>query len=75
MKKIIKISLILLAILCIMTNVYAYSCNMALQTAKDEFKKQEEVVVNALITSSDGSGGRRGPWVPSSTSSKVWRSP
>lgn len=57
MKKIIKISLILLAILCIMTNVYAYSCNMALQTAKDEFKKNEEVVVNAKITSIDAKDG------------------
>ena len=51
MKKKVKISLILLAILCMMTSVYAASCSMSLQTAKNEFNKNDEVVVDVAISS------------------------
>lgn len=51
MKKIGKISLILLMILCMMTSVYAVSCSMSLQTAKNEFNKNDEVVVDVAISS------------------------
>lgn len=53
MKKIIKISLILLSIMLIVTNVYAVSCNMTLQTAKNEYTKKDEFVVDVAISSLD----------------------
>ena len=50
MKKIVKISLILFSIMCIVTAVYAASCNISLKTEKDEFSKDEEFVVDVNMS-------------------------
>lgn len=49
MRKIIKISLILLSIMLMVTKVYAVSCNMELQATK----KNDEIVVEVAITNID----------------------
>ncbi len=50
MKRLVKISLILLSIMCIMTKVYAVSCTLNLQTAKNEFTKNQEFTVDVVIS-------------------------
>lgn len=50
MKSIVKIAFILFSILCVTLCVYAASCNMSLQTAKNEFEKTEEFVVDVNIS-------------------------
>ncbi len=50
MKKIVKIAFILYSIICVASCVYAASCNMSLQTAKNEFDKAEEFVVDVNIS-------------------------
>ena len=49
MRKIVKISLILLSIMLMVTKVYAVSCNMELQATK----KNDEIVVEVAITNID----------------------
>lgn len=56
MKKTIKISLILFSIVCLTMSVYAASCSMSLQTTKNEFSKNDEVVVNVAIDSISDAG-------------------
>lgn len=51
MKKIISLSLILLMLVCITTNVYAAtSCNASLQTSKSEYNKGDEFTVDVNVT-------------------------
>ncbi len=50
MKKIFKLSLVLLMAICIMGNVYAaLSCNVSVQTAKSEYSKNEQFTVDVNI--------------------------
>lgn len=49
MRKSIKLGLILFGILLFTTNVYAASCSMKMQTSKNEFKKDDEIVVDIAI--------------------------
>ena len=50
MKKIVKLSLVLLMTICIMGNVYAaLSCNVSVQTAKSEYSKNEQFTVDVNI--------------------------
>lgn len=50
MKKIVKLSLVLLMAICIMGNVYAAtSCNVSVQTAKSEYSKNEQFTVDVNI--------------------------
>lgn len=50
MKKIVKLSLVLLMAICIMGNVYAaLSCNVSVQTAKSEYSKNEQFTVDVNI--------------------------
>lgn len=51
MKKTIKISLILLCVICMTMSVYAASCSMSLKTSKNEFSKNDKVVVDVAISS------------------------
>ncbi len=50
MKKIVKISLVLLVVIGIVTNVYASSCNVSLQPSKSEVKQNEEFVVDVVLS-------------------------
>lgn len=51
MKKIVIMSLILITIICVMSNVYAaIICSVNIQTAKTEFKQDEEFVVDIRIS-------------------------
>lgn len=50
MKKVVKLSLVLLMAICIMGNVYAAtSCNVSVQTAKSEYSKNEQFTVDVNI--------------------------
>lgn len=51
MKRIVKLSLILLATMCIMGNVYAtINCNVNIVTAKTEYSENEEFTVDVNLT-------------------------
>ena len=51
MKKIVIMSLILIMIICVMNNVYAaINCSVNMQTAKTEFRQDEELVVDVRLS-------------------------
>lgn len=57
MRKIVKIGLILFSVMCIITKVYAASCAINLQTAKNEFSKNEEFVVDVNLSNIQAESG------------------
>lgn len=57
MKKLGKISFILLSILCITASVYAASCSMSMETTKNEFKPNDDVVVDVKLTNINAGEG------------------
>lgn len=56
MKKIWKTSLILFSVICMTVSVYAASCSMGLKTTKNEFSKNDEVVVDVVVDSISDAG-------------------
>lgn len=56
MKKTIKISLILVCVICLTMSVYAASCSMSLKTSKNEFSKNDKVVVDVAMDSISDAG-------------------
>lgn len=57
MKKLGKISFILLSIMCITLSAYAFSCSMSLDTNKSEYKPGDDVVVDVKLTNIDAGDG------------------
>lgn len=57
MKKLGKISFILLSIMCITLSAYAFSCSMSLGTNKSEYKPGDDVVVDVKLTNIDAGDG------------------
>lgn len=57
MKKLGKISFILLSIMCITLSAYAFSCSMSLDTTKSEYKPGDDVVVDVKLTNIDAGDG------------------
>lgn len=57
MKKLGKISFILLSILCMTISSYAASCSMSMESAKNEYKPNDDVVVDVKLTNIDAGSG------------------
>ncbi len=57
MKKLGKISFILLSIVCMTISCYAASCTMSMESAKNEYKPNEDVVVDVKLTNIDAGEG------------------
>lgn len=57
MKKIVKISLILLSIMCVTLSAYAFSCSMSLDSTKNEYKPGDDVTVDVKLTNIDAADG------------------